>query len=300
MSWKSFITAGLLCVLASPVFAVGPTETIIKGGGFASGYLNVNGDWVWTVQIAPDQGIVPDTTGTPIAAELGFTSSKAGATAAVVGGSVFDTNNPGKKIFGTEPNSTSTSNPSANFDGPIFVNGTGTTISTAIGSSNVTGGTARDYITITVPGPSTANLTSTITTRGAYGTGGLLGRIAQINGGTSGGPYTTANFDTFNTVASKTAKAGDANLDDSVDGVDFGIWLSNVGNASTPWYNGDFDDNGSIDGVDFGIWLGNVGAGSGSGGGLAGGAGGTVPEPASIALIGLTSLMLTGLRLRKR
>jgi len=298
MSWKSLITAGLFCLLASPVFAVGPTETIVKGGGFASGYLNANGDWVWTVQIAPDQGIVPDATGTPMAAELGFTSSKAGATAAVVGGGVFDTPNPGKKIFGTEPNSASTGNPAANFDGAIVVNGAGTTISTAIGSSNVTGSTARDYITITVPGPSTANLTSTITTSGAYSG---LGRIAQINGGTSGGPYTTGNFDTFNVVAGKTAKAGDADLNDSVDAGDFGTWLANFGNPSTPWYNGDFDNNNSIDSGDFGIWLANFGSGAGAGSGLSsGGGGGTVPEPASIALIGLASLMVTGLRLRKR
>src|SRR6186997_668090 len=100
MSWKSLITAGLFCLLASPAFAVGPTESIVKGGTFASNYLDVNGDWVWKVQITPDQTIVPDTTGTPMAAELGFTSSKGGATAAVVGGSPFDTGNPGKKIFG--------------------------------------------------------------------------------------------------------------------------------------------------------------------------------------------------------
>src|SRR3954469_3829889 len=106
MSWKSLVTAGLFCVLASPVLAVGPTLSVSKGGTQASGNLDDNGNWVWKVQVTPDlttpSGTWPDGTGTPMAAELGFTSSKSGTTAAVVGGSAFDTANPGKKIFGTE------------------------------------------------------------------------------------------------------------------------------------------------------------------------------------------------------
>ena len=57
MSWKSLVSAGLLCVLASPAFAV-PTLHVESGG------LNASGDWIWNVSITP--------TGTtsPVAAEL--------------------------------------------------------------------------------------------------------------------------------------------------------------------------------------------------------------------------------------
>src|SRR6266576_3778579 len=100
MSWKSLITAGLFCLLASPAFAVGPTMNIVPGGTNASSRLDANGSWVWNVQITPDQTLVPDLTGTPVAAELGFTSNP--VVSAATQGSGFDTLNPGKSIFGFE------------------------------------------------------------------------------------------------------------------------------------------------------------------------------------------------------
>lgn len=54
-------------------------------------------------------------------------------------------------------------------------------------------------------------------------------------------------------------KAGDANGDGIVDGIDYVIWLihynQHVSNAS----NGDFDGNGIVDGIDYVIWLNNYG-----------------------------------------
>ena len=64
MSWKSLVTASLLCVLASPAFAV-PTLSITSGG------LDASGNWVWNV------AITPTATGTPMATELGFTTNTA-------------------------------------------------------------------------------------------------------------------------------------------------------------------------------------------------------------------------------
>ncbi len=50
---------------------------------------------------------------------------------------------------------------------------------------------------------------------------------------------------------------GDANLDGSVDGTDFGIWNSNKFNATGKWSQGDFNVNGSTDGSDFNIFNAN-------------------------------------------
>ena len=58
MSWKSLVTVGLFCILASPALAQGPTLSDAKGGSQANNYLNANGDWVWTIKITPDMGIV--------------------------------------------------------------------------------------------------------------------------------------------------------------------------------------------------------------------------------------------------
>ena len=110
MSWKSLVTAGLLCVLASPVFAA-PTLQVVKGGASAtnSSNLDANGNWVWKVTVTPDLAIVPvAANGTPVATELGFTSTSTGT---VVGqGNLlnaarlnpvanFDNLNPGTAIF---------------------------------------------------------------------------------------------------------------------------------------------------------------------------------------------------------
>src|SRR5437762_3307250 len=81
MSWKSLITASLLCVLASPAFAVGPNMALAPNGSLANGHLDANGNWAWGVSVTPDYSIVTGGTGTPVAVELGFTSSTSGETA---------------------------------------------------------------------------------------------------------------------------------------------------------------------------------------------------------------------------
>ncbi len=47
---------------------------------------------------------------------------------------------------------------------------------------------------------------------------------------------------------------GDANLDGSVDGSDFGLWNANKFDHTKLWDEGDFNGDGVADGSDFGIW----------------------------------------------
>ncbi len=50
---------------------------------------------------------------------------------------------------------------------------------------------------------------------------------------------------------------GDATLDGTVDGSDYGIWNSNKFTSGAGWCGGDFDADGSTDGSDYGIWNSN-------------------------------------------
>ncbi len=50
---------------------------------------------------------------------------------------------------------------------------------------------------------------------------------------------------------------GDANLNGSVDGSDFGIWNANKFTPASRWCLGDFTQTGGVDGSDFGVWNAN-------------------------------------------
>ncbi len=50
---------------------------------------------------------------------------------------------------------------------------------------------------------------------------------------------------------------GDADLNFSVDGSDFGIWNANKFTSGTDWCRGDFNADGASDGSDFGVWNAN-------------------------------------------
>lgn len=54
-------------------------------------------------------------------------------------------------------------------------------------------------------------------------------------------------------------KAGDANGDNKIDGVDYVVWLNHYNQSVSSPSNGDFNNSGKVDGVDYVIWLNNYG-----------------------------------------
>jgi hypothetical protein len=63
----------------------------------------------------------------------------------------------------------------------------------------------------------------------------------------------------FSPTPTTTVKAGDANGDGKVDGVDYVIWLNHYNQTVAVGTLGDFNKSGKVDGVDYVVWLNNYG-----------------------------------------
>jgi hypothetical protein len=81
--------------------------------------------------------------------------------------------------------------------------------------------------------------------------------------------------------------SGDANLDGTVDTVDFNLLAASFSQSGKRWFNGDFDYSGTVDTVDFNLLASNFSFSV-----PASSLGALVPEPASLSLLGLAAASL--------
>jgi hypothetical protein len=221
--------------------------------------LNGSGNRVFDVNATPATA-----NGTrSLAMELGFTVTGASIVSAMHGDSWTD---DGIMPHGNPGNNSNTST----VTNGIQVEANNTDVFAALGSALLSGG--ETALTIEIDGP-----IGVITVGGGYGAGSANGRIAEAG----------VNHDTY---SGSHGINGDYNLDLKVDIVDFGSFGADYGSVAA---RSDFNNSGGlVDIVDFGTFGGNYGLGLGGAG-----SGSAVPEPASIALIGIA---LAGLATRRR
>lgn len=100
--------------------------------------------------------------------------------------------------------------------------------------------------------------------------------------------YDDANGDVF-LQAIEVFDGGDANLDGAVDGLDVDALAQNFGGTGD-WSTGDFNGDGLVDGLDVDVLAQNFGAGQEAGLAAFNAA---VPEPTSLALLGMGGLLIT-------
>ena len=190
MNHKKLVLATLACVAAAPAFAA-PTFTAMPDGVQA-------GNWKWTIDITPDLTLIPDNSGTPVALEFGFRLTGGQLLSATIADPVaFDTPNPGRKVFGWEPNDPVLG---SQYSFGLQTNLLTSEIFAAYGSMNFTTPGAKHFLTILTSGPSTGANSSTIEWLGVYGAFNRNGRITQITGKT-GTTYHTSNFNVYSGTA---------------------------------------------------------------------------------------------------
>ena len=121
--------------------------------------------------------------------------------------------------------------------------------------------------------------------------GYVEGSTAGISGSFSGQTLTDAT-----NVLIRYTYSGDANIDGTVDTIDFNQVAANFSGSSKDWNQGDFNYDGTVDSVDFNLLASNFGQVRP---GAASQLGGLVPEPATGGLI-VGALSVLGLARRRR
>jgi autotransporter-associated beta strand protein len=213
--------------------------------------------------------------------------------------------------------------------GPVVITDSGTVqLGTSIGGSTISSlaisgnGTLdlnNDHLIINYgagnPSPvsSIRALLNTGFNGGAWnGPGGIVTSALASNPGYSIGYADSADPGNPAGLASGTLEVaftliGDADLNHTVNGIDFGILAANFNKASTAWDQGDFDYNGIVNGIDFTNLAANFNKAANSASDIAAldafaaanGLLADVPEPATVALLAIGTIGTLARRRRR-
>jgi autotransporter-associated beta strand protein len=169
---------------------------------------------------------------------------------------------------------------------------------TGAGGANVQSGKlVFDYSASTTPAPQVQSLLTT-----AYGSGFASGQIRSTTADASHG-LGWRDDTTAKQVTVMYTFYGDANLDGTVDTVDFNLLAASFSQSNQIWGQGDFNYDGAVDTVDFNLLAANFAkalpAASGSAP-LASTLAAAVPEPTGFALCTLTASAALAVRRRRR
>jgi PEP-CTERM motif len=197
MNWKTCVIIAVLGTIASPACAA-PILSVVPQG-------LQGGNWVWEVDIAPD--IVAAGGPTPLAVELGFRLSGDPLVSVTnLTPAVYESNNPGKIIFGWETTFADANNNPVGIEAnctscsitnlapfgthpSTVVPGTTNEIFSAMGTGVIPTATPVPFLRVVALGPGNGGpSSSTIQWLGAYGG---KGRISQLAGSSS------LNFDIY-------------------------------------------------------------------------------------------------------
>lgn len=234
-----------LTFYVAPASAV-PEIKLIRDGAIPSGFLNSDGDWVWTIKIS-NSNPVP-TGSSPLSTELGFTlggSTLLSATNLSTGPTDdFGTSIPGAAIFGWEQpgDSSLPEGLQSNCPSGCSIAGNANQVFAALKSIEYTTVGPHDFIRIVTEGPSYSNLTSSLTISGAYDG---KGRITENN---AAGPPPAIDHDVFTGTFTRSPLPGDVNLDGDVTQPDKSIQAANFFSPlnNFKWYSGDLTGDGDI------------------------------------------------------
>lgn len=264
MSWKSIVITGLLCVVASPVWAQAlPEVSVVRTPGA--------GTTSWAVSVTPRVTDFVPNSSVAVELDFDFTGTINSFTLA---------NNNFWNVTGTNPGN----NP---FTGTI----TETMLDQAPANDTLFVAAGSELFATATP-----MLLGTIVTQGTTGTLTLGGRTTQ---GYTTGRIAQAGINYNNITGqwpSSIVLPGDFDGNGSVGGGDFDLLLANWGVAVPPaptGWTGAQPTAPSIGGDEFDALLGSWGQSGGAGAVAA-----AVPEPATIVLVSMVGMALAAVRRR--
>lgn len=122
---------------------------------------------------------------------------------------------------------------------------------------------------------------------------GINGQFAHVNGYYAGGDTVLLPVYQATSVLLQAYRAGDANLNGTVDGADYIVWADHFMTSTDTVATGDFNGDGFVDGADYVVWADHFAP-------FASPSVSAVPEPGTLSLFAMGLVCCTILAVRRR